>query len=378
MGNVCCTDRRINHTPTKSIPSNPTTLSPSIPQKLSPNPSNRRMTKLSGLNEFPFQNSLVEVKPSKNQASEELDMKESFIEELEYDLIEAVDLSQQDQNSILKLFTQFSNEIPPGDEELYEGYIVARVHESETYSEERALVVSTHAVYILKENDLSYMHRRLRLENILIVILEARLGEMIVHVSSNELLGDLWIASKQIEDLHNCLQTMFKYLNKRYIPTQTLQDKLFRDKFNKVPQAMLQSLLSEENLQANNVIVQEGKIGENVLFNKKAKWVDGGEIKDCRAVLTSKALYCLGVEFEFLSRMDLKLVKGARINENVDKVVIEKSNGEEILWFLSSKFVTELEKAIALTRKERINIVTKDNIRVEDFLQKNNKKIRRY
>ena len=305
-------------------------------------------------------------------------MNESLIEELEYDLTDAGDLSEIDQKCVLKVFSLFANEVPQNDEEIFEAFSIVKVHDSETYAEEKALLISNYALYVLRKEDLNYVYRRIRLENIQLIILENSLNSMIVHMATSELLGDLWLDSRQIEDIHNCIQTMFKYLTRRYLPVLSYSDKQIRGKFNKTAQSSIVFVLDQENLQANNVVIQEGKIGENILFNKKAKTIESGTLKDCRAVLTSKAVYCLGNEFEFLYRLDLKLIKSLRVTEKMDKVVLEKSNGEELLWFLNSKFVTEIEKAIMGSRKERIPIVKKENINEADFISKTPQKLRRF
>ena len=70
-------------------------------------------------------------------------------------------------------------------------------------------------------------------------------------------------------------------------------------------------------------------------------------------------MYCLNNSYEFIHRLEIKLIKAIRVTENMDKLVIEQTNGNEHLWFLNSKFITELEKAMGCIRKERLNIINK-------------------
>ena len=305
------------------------------------------------------------------------DQNESLIEELEYDLMEAHELGESDCAKILQVFTLFQNDIPNDDQEAFEGFDYVKVRESETFEEERGLLFSNYALYILRKQDLNYIYRRIRLENIQILLLESNIDSMILHMVSSELLGDLWVLSNRIEDIHNCIQTMFKYITRRYIPISILSDKHFKTKFNNFPQSFVHSLINDENLKANDVVIQEGKIGECILYNKKSRSILDGKLIDCVCILTTKALYCLNNSYEFIHRLEIKLIKAIRVTENMDKLVIEQTNGNEHLWFLNSKFITELEKAMGCIRKERLNIINKDIINVEDFLNEKPKKIKR-
>ena len=279
-------------------------------------------------------------------------------------------MTAEDQNKIIQVLDSFKTEIPTGEQEFFEAYSKVNVKVSEEVSNERILFVSNFAIYLLKSSDLSFVCRRIHLENIQLALLDSSLKSMIFHMVNNEILGDLWISSKDVENIHNCIQTMFRFLTHRYIPVYSYSSEAISSKFNNLPMTFIQGLMEESNLRANNVVVQEGKIGEMILFNKKTKASVKGDFLDCIAVLTNSALYCLNLDYGFINRVDLKLIKQVQINERVDKILIQKNTNEEFLWVLGSKFLTLLEKSIMELTKERVPIVRKISINVDEFLNK--------
>jgi hypothetical protein len=369
MGNVCCTDRRL-------VKSQASINSPSIPRKsiskqsaADPRPSNRKQLSIFSDEQFQFSS------PVRRKSSIVLDMQESLIEELEYDLAEACDLSEADRSNILRVFSLYQHEIPADDQEVFEGFSVLKVNESESMSNKRGLLISNFAVYVLKTEDMNYVCRRIRLENIQVVLIQEDLKGILMHMASSDVNGDLWVEGSEVCDVHNCVQTMFRFLCLRYIPVYTLPAKQILNQFNSLAQSFIQSLMFEDNIKANNVIIQEGKIGENIVYNNRARCVHQNELKECVAVLTNKALYCLDTEFKFLTRMEIQMVKLIRVTEIMDKILIEKNNGENWFWMLSSKFVWEFEKVYKAAKKETLKILHKEVLNVEDFI--NNKGFKR-
>ncbi|OMJ82063.1 hypothetical protein SteCoe_17335 [Stentor coeruleus] len=387
MGNVCCTDRRKkaqehpspgfktskahNQSPSKipktpKTPKTPNTSKTPIASPEHPQPAlSRRNLKLPMPNDIVF-NTLTPT--SKNQINI-VDFNESLVDELEYDITEAKDLSQVEQEKILHLFETFSNEVNEGEEEAFEGFSLVDIKNSESSSTQNALLISNCAVYILKNDDLNYVFRRIRLETIIVILLQDDICAMNLHMVSSELLGDLWIESPNIEDIHNCIQTMFRYITQRYIPTISYPESQFKIKFNNIPSTVVHFLTSEETVNVNNAIIQNGKIAENINFIKKGKTAHNGNFIDCIAVLTSKAFYCLEIDYKFVYRLDVKFIKALTITERADKIVIEKNNGDEILWMLNSKFITELEKVSMTVRQERLKIGKRKSIDISEYVQ---------
>lgn len=397
MGNVCCTDRRKkaqdqpspelktskihNQSPLKTPKTSKTPKTPKTPNTSktpTTNPQHPQVTLIRRNSKLPMPNDILfnTLTPTSKNPINNVDFNESLVDELEYDITEAEELSQTERDKILHLFQTFSNEITEGEEEAFEGFSLVDIKNSENSSTQRALLISNCAVYILKSDDLNYVFRRIRLETIIVILLQDDICAMNLHMVSSELLGDLWIESPNIEDIHNCIQTMFRYITQRYIPTFTCPETNFKSKFNNIPPTLVHFLTNEETISVNNAIIQNGKIAENITFIKKGKTVHNGNFIDCMAILTTKAFYCLEIDYKFVYRLDVKLIKALTITERADKIVIEKNNGDEMLWMLNSKFITELEKVSMTLRQERLKIGKRESIDVSEYVQMSLKKKR--
>lgn len=369
MGNVCCTDRRLTK-PDQPKPLNPVSKQSKL-DNIHKKPAHSQQ--LSNYKEF----SPSPIHQMPHSSSLNIDINESLIQELEYDLKEVHDLTESEQQSIIKVFNIYKSELPLTEEEFFEGFSYIKVRESDSLTEDRVILLSNYALYILKHNDFSHVYRRVNLKNIQIILLENTLKSFIIHIAKNDILGDLWLFSKQLEDIHNCIQTMFKYLTQRFIPIHSFPENQLKNVFNDIPATLFQTLLEDDNLKTNNVIVAEGKIGEIILLRQKSHCLINGENVECLAVLTNKGLYCLTTDFKFVSKLDLKNVKSVLITENMDKLLIEKSNAEYEFWILGNRFLTEFEKSIILVRGERVPIIKKSVINIEDYIPRLRKKFSR-
>jgi predicted XRE-type DNA-binding protein len=377
MGNPCCTGRRIDKLTRFTVPSQePRLKNTKKPDNKFPVNSYSKNIKKNASGRPSIDAEYVGNSVLDSKMPENLDIKDSLIEELEYNLIEAHQLTQKDQNNILHVFELYQNEIPSTEKEQFEGFLPVTINESSAFSSEKVLVVSNFAIYVLKKSDISYVQRRIRLENIQIILLESNLNSLIIHSVNNNLLGDLWITSSQIEDIHNCIQTMFNFLLNRYIPTFTYASNVFESKFNNIPKVFVLNLLEEENLKITNAVIREGKIGENVVYNKKTQWISDNKVSDCIAVLTTKALYSFNMDYKLLLRLEIKLISSITVNETLDILIIHKNDFEEIVWFLNSKFVTEIEKAAAEVRQERLAIY-KSHININEYVKPSIHKLKR-
>lgn len=365
MGNVCCTDRRIKKEE-KAPPAPDTSKPKTLQSNLKKSSKSIRI-----ISNSPLKNEMIMNLPSlpPKLVQSIVDFNESLIEELEYDITEATDLSEIEREKILNLFTTYSNEVPGDEKEAFEGFSQIKIRTTNNSFNDHALLISNFAVYIVKCDDFNYLYRRVRLETILIILIREDIKAMILHCVNGELDGDLWIETSCIEDIHNCIQTMFRYFTQRYIPTYTYPESQFKARFNKIPPSLTYSLTNEENLKANNAVIQHGKIAENILLIKAGKTVYKGKFIDSIAVLTTKAFYYLNNDFRFVLRLEIKQIKGLIITDKVDKFVIEKMNGEHFLWTLNSKFVTEIEKIYTGIKREKLRVLKKDDINIDEYIE---------
>lgn len=359
MGNLCCTDRRLNKLSQSAFPPHPMTL-------LKSKKTNKKAAQFQKLSKnFEFTPSSTN-QPQPSQ-SINLNHSESSAQELQYSLQDILDLSAKEQENILSVFNMYKNEIPLGHEEYFEGFSKVKVKFSDSGFEEKVLLMSNFSIYVLKLNELSLVCRRILLVNIQVILLSNSLNSCLINVNSSDIMGDLWIFSIMIEDIHNCVQTMFKDLTQRFIPVYCFSETQLNLKYNNIPKTLIQTLLEDNNLKANNVLIIEGKLGEYIISNQKSQSVIKGEITPCHAVLTSKSLYCLSPDFSFISKLDLKNIKSIQMSNKMDKFLIEKKNGEFSIWLFGGKFLTELEKAIILNQGERVPITRRPTINIKDF-----------
>jgi hypothetical protein len=302
---------------------------------------------------------------------------DSLIEELEYTLKEPKDLSAEDRFKILKVLDSSKANIPSNEQEYFEGFSMVQVQVSDQVLDNRVIFFSNYAIYLLKPEDLSYVYRRLPLENIQLILFDTCFESFIFHVTRNEILGDLWIFTHDFEDvenIHNCCQTLFRLLTKRFIPVSCFEEKVLKTKFNNVSLTFKHKMLDDEFLRVNNIVVQEGKLGEMIKFFKKTRSSVKGNLVETIVVLTNLALYCLTLEYRFIYRVDLKNVKSLLVTENLDKILIEKNDGDRLLLMLGSKFLTDLEKMIMQVTGQRVALLRKPTLNVEEFLNETRKK----
>ncbi|CAG9333060.1 unnamed protein product [Blepharisma stoltei] len=292
-------------------------------------------------------------------------------EELEYFLEQAKSLPQADRKKILTLLNIYKSEIPEDQEEVFDGFADIVLHESSNYTKEMRLLLTSHAIYIVSSKDISSLNRRINLLNISLISTEKSLTNAIFHLVKSELQGDLWISCSNLIEVIKGVESVYQHLMRRYVPilkNPSLGN--LKSKFNSMSQMTIQSNLADEMIKFSNAIIGDGRIGENIVFHRKTRRLTNRRAElDCIALLTDMALYCLNVEYKIESRLELKDIKEVTLSESMDQVIIQRANGDEELWVLPSKFVTELEKAIAGTKQKRLTVVIGNKSEMNDFVK---------
>lgn len=167
------------------------------------------------------------------------------------------------------------------------------------------------------------------------------------------------------------IQTMYNQIRRRYVPIIKVPSLAnLKTKFNSISQITLQGYLTDEMIRLSNVLIRDGRLGENIMFFKTTRRLIGKKAEiDCIALLTDEALYCLNTQYDIDTRLELKNIISVVLAETMDQVIIEKSNGERELWMLPSKFVTDLEKVIAGTKQRRLTVAIKNKADINDFVK---------
>ena len=108
---------------------------------------------------------------------------DSLIEELEYTLKDPKDLGAEDRFKILKVLDSSKANIPSNEQEYFEGFSMVQVQVSDQVLDNRVIFFSNYAIYLLKPEDLSYVYRRLPLENIHLILFDTRFASFIFNLS---------------------------------------------------------------------------------------------------------------------------------------------------------------------------------------------------
>ena len=343
MGNVCCTGRS-HPSPQESddlsrkISNPPSTSGRSRPQESEKGSTSTKTTpktlqslEIAQLN--PTDSNPLQSLPEKPlSVDSEVDYAErantvNFLsnrtearETLEYSLLMPEDLSKLQQTQILSVLDNYKSNLSAGDQEEVDGFVY--VEESK---KQHMMMISTHAVYLLKPEDISKVEKRVQLENIpLLVISKTKDTILFVVKNSSE---DFVVCCENFENLLKSLQQVSFEAFGQYIPWITAQNAVETFALLRKVNVNTTDLLNDEHLAIVKAIVEHGCIGETKLLVESCRNCGESKLMNVYFVMTDQAIYTLDSSYGFKHRIDLRSIEKLSINQKSGYLVIYESLG---------------------------------------------------
>ena len=283
-------------------------------------------------------------------------LKEDGLEGLYYSLDESYKLTSEQQRIVLGFFHQYEHEtVSALSEEQLDGAITVK-QKTQTGHIDVILLLSTFAVYLIDPLIFHVVQRRIRLDSILLLGLNKSRTDLILHIFSSDLLGDIWVTCKDINNLLKAFQVLHRNFTSRYIPAYTLNtlDELSHN-YNTMLTTQIYSYHTPEILRITSVLCKEGLIGENILlFHRSTRITRSRGFEECVAVLTDYSLYSLKEDYEFIDKIGLQYMKMICVVDKCDRIIIQSDVTEDVLWFWNVKAADKIQEASMKLLKKKI------------------------
>lgn len=280
---------------------------------------------------------------------------EDGLEGLYYSLDDMSKLTKEQQRIVLGFFRQYEEEGSHGSDEQLDG-VVAVQQKTQSGQIDAVLLLSTHAVYILDPSVFHIVQRRIRLDNILLLGLNRSRTDLILHISSSDLMGDIWLCCKDINNLLKAFQVLSRNLTSSYIPAYTVNTtEELSNHYNSMLTTHIYSYRAPEILSITSVLCKEGLIGENILLYQKSTRITRSRgFEECIAVLTDYSLYSLRLDYEFIDKIGLQYMRGVCVVDKCDRVIIQSDVTEDMLWFWNASILDTIQEASMKLLKKKI------------------------
>ena len=132
-------------------------------------------------------------------------------ESLEYTLIMPEDLTKPQQNQILMILDKYKSLIQEDDQEEVDGFLYV-----EENKKKLMIMITTHAIYVLKPEDFSLIVRRVKLEDIFLIVLTKSKNELLFVIRGSK--EDFLISSDNMENLLKSIQQVSYEAFNQYLP----------------------------------------------------------------------------------------------------------------------------------------------------------------
>lgn len=284
---------------------------------------------------------------------------EESCDELNYSLYQASEFTKAQQRTILGFFQNFVHEVPSDSEnEQLDGFVYITIQNGKSIGKRYILLISTYAIYCIDPDTFSTIHRRIRLDCILLIGLNQDRTHAILHITHLDLHGDLCFSSDKFQDALNAIEVLHKGIKSYYIPAYSVDSpsKLLVN-FNSMPSSEIVLYHSRQNLLITEVLFNDGILGENIVFVKPSRRATKSKrFEDCIAVLTDSYLYTLDPGCKFLDKIKLSSVETAYLVDKSDRLILHSNEFENVMWFWSSHFLSILEKVVAKSKRKGIQV----------------------
>ena len=241
-------------------------------------------------------------------------------ESLEYTLIMPEDLTKPQQNQILMILDKYKSLIQEDDQEEVDGFLYV-----EENKKKLMIMITTHAIYVLKPEDFSLIVRRVKLEDIFLIVLTKSKNELLFVIRGSK--EDFLISSDNMENLLKSIQQVSYEAFNQYLPWINAENSAELEKMKNNVVLDNRSMFSDENLAIIKLIVENGCIGEIKIINES--FIDNKDTRALNAhfILTDQAIYLADSSYGFKKRISLANIEKISINSKDKFVIIFDNTG---------------------------------------------------
>ncbi|OMJ96347.1 hypothetical protein SteCoe_86 [Stentor coeruleus] len=256
-------------------------------------------------------------------------------EGLNYTLINPEDLSKPQQKKILECLDRFNYSLGTGEIEEVDGF--AYIEENK---KNHMMMITTHAIYLLKPEDLSLVSKRVILEDVTILVISKNKDTLLIANRVNK--ADFCISCDNIDNIVKSIQQVSNEAFGQYVPWIVCEkgsdvlSMLYNVNIDE------KKLFNEQHLAILKIIVEHGDIGENEILVENTCSKRDGQMINGIFVVTESAIYHVDTSYAFVKRIDLK---------NIDKIVY--TNRENCMAIYEDLDISEYNLKIGVCEKVR-------------------------
>lgn len=330
MGNSCCTGR-LHQQKTDLTKNSKTNLPLELPfSNLNQKSQNNAFTNI-------FENSLSQEKIIKSQPNisfpkdtdsdlilcsidEESDYKKlntinyfshrsEINEGLNYTLINPEDLTKPQQKKILECLDRFKYSLGTDEIEEVDGF--AYIEENK---KNYMMMITTHALYLLKPEDLSLASKRVILEDVAILVISKNKDTLLVANRVSK--ADFCVACDNVENIVKSIQQVSNEAFGQYVPWivcdngSDVLSMLYNVNIDE------KKFFNEQHLAILKVIVEHGDVGESEILVENTSYCKDDQMINGIFVVTESGVYEVNTSYMFVKRIYLK---------DIDKIVYSNS-----------------------------------------------------
>jgi hypothetical protein len=281
------------------------------------------------------------------------------LEEMNYSIYQASEFTKQQQRTILGFFQNFLHEIPmDSDSESLDGFVYITLKDSKNTGKTYILLISTYAIYCIEPDNFEQLYRRIRLDCILLIGFDKDKTHALLHITNLDLKGDLYFSSEKLSDTITAIEVLHKYIKSYYIPAYTVESpaKLLSN-YNNLPSSEIVLHHTKQSLAITEIFFNDRILGENTVFVKPSRRAtETRGVEDCIAVLCDNYLYTLDKSYKYLDKIHLSTFETAFLIDKCDRLILQSSEFENVMWFWSSHFLSVLEKAVTKCKRRGIQV----------------------
>ena len=281
------------------------------------------------------------------------------LEEMNYSIYQASEFTKQQQRMILGFFQNFLHEIPQdSDSESLDGFVYITLKDSKNTGKTYILLISTYAIYCIEPDNFDQLYRRIRLVCILLIGFDKDKTHALLHITHLDLKGDLYFSSEKLSDTITAIEVLHKYIKSYYVPAYTVENtaKLLSN-YNNLPSSEIVLHHTKQSLAITEIFFNDGILGENTVFVKPSRrTTETRGVEDCIAVLSDNYLYTLDKSYKYLDKIHLSTFETAFLVDKCDRLILQSSEFENVMWFWSSHFLSVLEKAVTKCKRRGIQV----------------------
>jgi hypothetical protein len=252
----------------------------------------------------------------KSNTLQVLSYKSEEATELDYNLILTEDLTKDQKLQITSVLDRYKYLITENEQEIVDGLINVSKR-----GENLMMMITTHAIYLLDSKDYCTVINRVRLEDLILIVL-SKTKDTLLFVVKN-LKDNFYVNCEDIENLLKGLQQVSYDAFQQYLPWITVNTSEEVYKMQSSMPIETETLLSDEHIAIIKSIVEHGNIGETKLLTEYCPNNGKSKIMNLHFIMTDQAIYTLDSSYGFKNRFMLA---------EIEKIIVDKENNYVIIY----------------------------------------------